>query len=472
MAMVSPSEASLRGGVTTTPQELQKRLVSEIAAEQDGHLVMAWASQNRNTSFPFTNSALQVPVRNAWAFKRLKWHPACPEDIKRVTMTCVTKDALHSQQEEAAKLRILVGDDQLDVLEALRLLLKGAGYQSVLVDSPQAVLRAARADSFDLILMDLNYARDTTSGAEGLDLLSSLEAQDNAAPVIVMTAWGNVELAVEAMRRGACDFVQKPWDNARLLGTIRKQAEAASERAKTKRRVASELEIARNVQQKLFPHQSRRLATIDYAGQCVPAREVSGDYYDFLDVSENGLGFVLADVSGKGVAAALLMANLQACFRSQSREALVHPASMLRAVNKLFYESTSPEHFATLFFAVYDDRNRRLCYVNCGHLPPFLNRANGTLERLQPTATVLGVFSNWTCEEQTVDLHPGDTLVLFTDGVTEAGVENDQEFGEDGLLATIQANQGKNAEALVNEIISAVEGETLDDVTVVAIRAV
>src|SRR5271166_5603521 len=121
-------------------------------------------------------------------------------------MTAVTNDPLLRDQDEGRGLRILVGDDQPDVLEALRLLLKGAGYDSVLVDSPQALLRAARAEPFDLILMDLNYARDTTSGAEGLDLLSSLEEQQNVAPIIVMTAWGNVELAVEAMRRGACDF--------------------------------------------------------------------------------------------------------------------------------------------------------------------------------------------------------------------------------------------------------------------------
>jgi len=387
-------------------------------------------------------------------------------------MSCVTKDVLRSIEQEAARLRILVGDDQPDVLEALRLLLKGAGYQSVLVDSPQAVLRAARAESFDLILMDLNYARDTTSGAEGLDLLSNLEAQDNAAPVIVMTAWGNVDLAVEAMRRGACDFVQKPWDNARLLATIQKQSEAGSERAKTKRRVATELEIARNVQQKLFPHQSRRLATIDYAGQCIPAREVSGDYYDFLDAGDGALGFVLADVSGKGVAAALLMANLQACFRSQSREALMQPASTLRTVNKLFHESTSPEHFATLFFGMYDDRTRRLRYANCGHVPPFLMRASGAVDRLEPTATVLGVFSNCSCEEGTVELCSGDTLVMFTDGVTEAGVENEREFGEDGLLAAIRASKGCSAEGLMNQIIGAVRGETHDDVTVVAVRAV
>ena len=387
-------------------------------------------------------------------------------------MVCVTKEALGSQQQEAVKLRILVGDDQLDVLEALRLLLKGAGYQSVLVDSPQAVLRAARAEPFDLILMDLNYARDTTSGAEGLDLLSSLEEQDNAAPISVMTAWSNVELAVEAMRRGACDFVQKPWDNTRLLATIGKQAAVASARAKSKRRVSSELEIARNVQQKLFPHQSRRLAGIDYAGQCVPAREVSGDYYDFLEIGTNGLGFVLADVSGKGVAAALLMANLQACFRSQSQEALLHPASMLGAVNKLFYESTPPEHFATLFFGHYDDGNKRLRYANCGHLPPVLLRADGTVERLSPTATVLGVFSNWTCEECTVDLRTGDTLVLFTDGVTEAGIESDQEFGEDGVVAVMRANRDGDGEALVCAILGAVAGDKEDEVTVFVVRVI
>ena len=379
------------------------------------------------------------------------------------------KEETPSTHQESTSLRILVGDDQADVLEALRLLLKGEGFQSVLVDSPQAVLRAANSQPFDLILMDLNYARDTTSGAEGLDLLSNLEKQDNAAPIVVMTAWGSVDLAVEAMRRGAVDFIQKPWDNTRLLGTIRKQAHQASERARNERQVKSELEIARNVQQKLFPHQTRQLNTIDYAGHCVPAREVSGDYYDFLDVGDGGLGFVLADVSGKGVAAALLMANLQACFRSQSQESLRKPASMLRSVNKLFYESTPPEHFATLFFAHYDEPTRRLRYANCGHLPPFLVRAGGDVERLPSTATVLGVFSNWTSDEQTVDLGPGDTLVLFSDGITEAGIESGAEFGEDGLLTAIQSQSGASAEVLVKYVIDAVAGEKQDDVTVVAI---
>jgi len=213
------------------------------------------------------------------------------------------------------------------------------------------------------------------------------------------------------------------------------------------------------------------LKTLDYAGRCLPAREVSGDYYDFLDADEDGLGCVLADVSGKGVAAALLMANLQACFRSQPREALRRPAEILRAVNKLFCESTPPEHFATLFFGHYDDRSRRLSYTNCGHLPPLLVRADGSVERLGPTATVIGVFKDWTSEERSVDLHTGDTLVLFTDGVTEAGVDSGAEFGEAGLLALIQAARGDGVEALVDRIVMAVAGERHDDVTAVALRA-
>src|SRR2546422_8040602 len=121
--------------------------------------------------------------------------------------------------------RILIADDQVDVLEALRLLLKGEGYRTETVNSPVKVLAALEEGEFDVVLMDLNYARDTTSGQEGLDLLARIQALDGALPVVVMTAWANVELAVEAMRRGARDFIQKPWDNARLAAIIRNQVE-------------------------------------------------------------------------------------------------------------------------------------------------------------------------------------------------------------------------------------------------------
>jgi sigma-B regulation protein RsbU (phosphoserine phosphatase) len=365
--------------------------------------------------------------------------------------------------------RILVCDDQPDVLEALRLLLKGQGWQAVTADSPSGLLQAARTGSFDLILSDLNYTRDTTSGQEGMDLLASLEAQGNTAPVIVMTAWGNVDLAVEAMRRGACDFVQKPWDNNRLLTTIRKQAEQV-------RKSKNELEIAANVQQKLFPRRLHRLSSLDYSGTCVPAREVGGDYYDFLEIDEHKIGFVLGDVSGKGVPAALLMANLQACFRSQEPRALEHPAQLLRAVNRHFYESTTADRFATLVFALYDDTTRSIRYVNCAHCPPIVLRSSGETELLPPTATMLGAFSRWDCTEAETQLRAGDTLLLYSDGVTEAGADSGDEFGEERLIHALRVNQRQPAELLVQAIVHDVNeysgAARSDDVTVVALRGI
>jgi DNA-binding NtrC family response regulator len=129
------------------------------------------------------------------------------------------------KRHESGAPKVLIADDQPDVLEALRLLLKGEGYQIKTVNSPAAIMQAMEDEDFDVLLMDLNYARDTTSGQEGLDLLTRIQALDNSLPVVVMTAWGSVDLAVEAMRRGARDFIQKPWDNARLLSILSTQVE-------------------------------------------------------------------------------------------------------------------------------------------------------------------------------------------------------------------------------------------------------
>ena len=370
---------------------------------------------------------------------------------------------------QAKPLRVLVCDDQPDVLEALRLLLKGQGWQAVTADSPDGLMRAVRAEPFDLILVDLNYTRDTTSGAEGMDLLAHLEEQGNHTPVMVMTAWSSFDLAVEAMRRGACDFIQKPWDNERLVAAIRKQAES-------ERRRKSELEIAANVQQKLFPRQLRLMRTLDYAGQCLAAREVGGDYYDFLDLADGTLGFVLADVSGKGVPAALLMANLQASFRNQPPGALLRPAEVLRAVNRHFFESTAAERFATLFFGIYDDCTRRVRYVNCAHVPPLLVRAGGTIEQLPGTATMLGAFARWNCHEAATDLGPGDTLVLYSDGVTEAGIDQGEEFGEDRLARVLREVAALPAAEVTRRVVEEVSRfggvARTDDITVVALRGV
>src|SRR5215469_2339588 len=152
-------------------------------------------------------------------------------------MLMTATETIESETPRARPYRVLVCDDEPDVLEAMRLLLKGEGYEVTTVHSPRSLLRAANSNNFDLILADLNYTRDTTSGEEGLDLLAGLGAKDSTTPIIVMTAWGSTDLAVEAMRRGASNFIQKPWDNRRVLALVR-------EEARSRRRGESELEIA------------------------------------------------------------------------------------------------------------------------------------------------------------------------------------------------------------------------------------
>jgi sigma-B regulation protein RsbU (phosphoserine phosphatase) len=378
--------------------------------------------------------------------------------------------------------RILVADDQPDVLTALRLLLKVQGFESVAASSPEGVLRALDEQDFDVLLMDLNYTRDTTSGKEGLDLLERLKAMDQAPPVVVMTAWGSIELAVEAMRRGARDFVPKPWENQRLVATLKEHAAARREASSSRGlngvadRAADEIRIAGQVQRKLFPHKTPHLQTLEYSAQCRQAGPVGGDYYDFLDLGPGRLGLVLADVSGKGVAAALLMANLQASLRSRGAQAWDDLAGVIRSVNELFCESTERERYATLFFGCYDDSTRTLRYVNCGHYPPVVVRAGEGLARLDSTATVLGLFDSVEVAVGHVELETGDLLAIFSDGVIEARGRDGEEFGEERLVRLLRRNQGRETSeipaALSDSLLSYAAFGQEDDLTLVVARVV
>jgi sigma-B regulation protein RsbU (phosphoserine phosphatase) len=374
------------------------------------------------------------------------------------------------------KHRILISDDQHDILTALSLLLKLSNYSIETADSPADAFTAAQSGNYDLILMDLNYSRDTTSGQEGLDLLASLRDHGTKIPIVVMTAWGNVELAVEAMRLGASDFIQKPWDNQRLLATVQKQIERAESERLRLSQTRTELEIARHVQQKLLPQQSVALSHLEYAATCVPARDVGGDYYDFFALGPGRIGGLLADVSGKGVAAAMLMANLQACFHSQLDTGPKDPTQMLATINRLFYASSPPEQYATLFYFEFDDADRTLRYVNCGHLAPAIFRAGGSIERLQATATVIGLFPQCPCECSEVVLGEKDVVLLFTDGVTDFLDENGIEFGDDRFLDAAQSAKAltpKSALSHVVERLSAARNgnEQFDDQTLVWLKA-
>jgi sigma-B regulation protein RsbU (phosphoserine phosphatase) len=251
-------------------------------------------------------------------------------------------------------------------------------------------------------------------------------------------------------------------------------AENIAERLQVERAVSQEMEIARQVQRKLFPQRLPQVKTLEYAGGCNQARAVGGDYYDFVQLGPDRVGLVLADVAGKGMSAALLMANLQASIRSQYSVASENLPQILESVNRLFYENTESNRYTTLFAGSYDDGTRRLRYVNCGHNPPLVLRRDGSVERLSATATVLGLFEQWQCSMNEVQLQPGDLLVLYSDGVTEASNEREEEFGESRLIQVLEANRDLETSALLTKLLEDVHtfsaGRQSDDVTAIVAR--
>jgi serine phosphatase RsbU (regulator of sigma subunit) len=265
-----------------------------------------------------------------------------------------------------------------------------------------------------------------------------------------LVSFDEVTLAVEAQRRNV------------------------AEKLEVEKRAARELEIAKEVQARLFPQKSPIIPSLDYAGICIQARQVGGDYYDFLDLGPQRLGLVIGDVVGKGIAAALLMANLQANLRSQCAIALDRPQDVLRAVNRLFCENTPVGGFATLFFAEFEQETGRLRYVNCGHLCGLILRGNDAVERLDATGTVLGLFEDWDCEMGERRICSGDTLALYTDGITEAFNNAEEEFGEERLVAALRKHGACCSRELLEAIVDEVRGfsprEQRDDITMIVAK--
>jgi serine phosphatase RsbU (regulator of sigma subunit)/catechol 2,3-dioxygenase-like lactoylglutathione lyase family enzyme len=256
-----------------------------------------------------------------------------------------------------------------------------------------------------------------------------------------------------------------------LTHAMEAQRRTIAAKQEAERRTAHELEIAKNVQSRLFPQTLPPLSTLEYAGVCIQARQVGGDYYDFLDLGQNRLGFVIADISGKGIAAALLMANLQANLRSLCAIARHQTDHLLRSVNQLFCENTTDGAFATLFFGEYDDATRVLRFANCGHLPALLLRTDNSVAHLDATATVLGIFKKWDCEVGECQLAPGDIFALYTDGITESFDHDGEEFGESRLIDSIRRHSTHSPRtalaSIVDEVLRFSPQEQHDDITLI-----
>ena len=374
----------------------------------------------------------------------------------------------------AVQSRILIADDQPDLIDALRLLLKGEGILVEAANSPDAALTALKNRPFDLVLMDLNYTGDTTSGREGIDLLSRIQAVDSTIPVVVMTGWGSVDLAVEAMRRGVRDFVQKPWDNQSLMSTLRTEIEQGRERRQHALGKRRELDEAQRIQRQLLPMTMPNVDGFEIAASWQPACGVGGDCFDAIAFAPGRLGLSIADVVGKGVPAALLMSNLQAAVRAFATDA-AQPQELCEQVNRILCGHIAEGRFISFFYCVADADVGALTYTNAGHYPPVLIRANGAIERLAAGGAVLGVFPDALYQQGRVTVARGDRLVLFTDGITEARNAQDEEFGEDRLVALASAHRTCSAPALQARLFDAVTaftgGRFQDDATLIVIAA-
>ncbi|MFZ0590673.1 MAG: SpoIIE family protein phosphatase [Bryobacteraceae bacterium] len=283
-------------------------------------------------------------------------------------------------------------------------------------------------------------------------------------------AWGGIVTSFEDVDGNS--FGLAGFDEVTLEVEARRRELA--QKLETERRAAQELEIAKQVQARLFPQTRPACQTLDYAGICIQAREVGGDYYDFLDLGHERLGLVIGDISGKGIAGALLMANLQANLRSQVAIALDQPQRLLRSVNQLFYDNTADNSYATLFFAEYNRETRRLRYANCGHPSALLLRSDDSLERLESTSTVLGLFNGWDCLMEECQLFVGDTLAIYTDGVTESFNGRGEEFGEQRLVESLRRCRELSSRDLLRSIVDDVQQfspeEQHDDITLIVAK--
>ncbi len=239
-------------------------------------------------------------------------------------------------------------------------------------------------------------------------------------------------------------------------------------------RLLREVARARNVQNRLFPQSTPPLVTLDYCGHCVEARTVGGDYYDFLPMAPGEIGLVLADVSGKGIAASLLMANFHGGLHAHSATAGGDLRRILASVNGQVYRHTDADRYISVFLAVYSDATRTVRYVNCGHGPALWLSANGESKWLEPTATVIGMFPEWDGSEAQVQLATGDIIAIYSDGITETTGDTGEEFGQERLARSLSANRSRTAAELLKAVESEVEqfrvGDQHDDETLVIAR--
>jgi phosphoserine phosphatase RsbU/P len=287
-----------------------------------------------------------------------------------------------------------------------------------------------------------------------------------------MTGWGSIETAVEAMRRGARTFVHKPWENATLTATVKRELDEGVAQRRADASASRELEHAQRIQRALLPSPLPAIDGCEMAALWQPASAFGGDCYDVLRFSDTRFGLSIADVAGKGLPAAFLMSNLQASVRALATDE-ARPEDVTRQVNRALCRHTPLDRFVTFFYATLDTVEKRLVCCNAGHNPPILVHADGSVSRPLAGGTVLGVFDDAAYAQAEIALRSGDRLVLFTDGITEAEGTDGEEYGDDRLVETVIRHRHESAQRLLQAVFCDVNTRTggafRDDATLISV---
>jgi serine phosphatase RsbU (regulator of sigma subunit) len=361
---------------------------------------------------------------------------------------------------------ILIAEDQEYVREALAMLLRGQGYSVQLCASPNEAITAAQQRTPDVALLDMNYQRDSTSGIEGLDLIQRLRQMDGTVPIIALTAWGNVDLAVSAMKHGASDFIEKPWRNDALLEKVHSLRQRGQQVRSSQRISEFERNDAHELQTRIVPQRHLKTEGIEIFGDSIPAGVVGGDYFGVWQPMAGALHFCVADVSGKGTPGAMIAAMLYASVSTLSSSSN-SPELILGEVETILRNQLGEGHYVTMLYGVLDLKTRVLQFVNAGHCPPILRHVDGSIQSLAPTRPVLGLALDETFRPERLRLASGDRLLLYTDGVTEAANGAGEEFGAERLSKILDGSERlpEQWRTIMESVRNHANGNLADDAT-------
>jgi phosphoserine phosphatase RsbU/P len=380
--------------------------------------------------------------------------------------------------------RILVVDDepdlQLMISQKFRKQVRDKElYFTFATSGVEALRKLQENGDMDVVLTDINMPE-----MDGLTLLTKLNEQYPLLKAVIVSAYGDMANIRMALNRGAFDFVTKPIDFDDLEATLKKTiSEALTFKQAVKDRdqlvtIQQELEVARKIQQSIVPRRFPPFPDrkeFEIHATMIPAQNVGGDFYDFFLIDDGRLGFVIGDVAGKGVPAALFMAVSKTLLKATALKGLP-PEECLQQVNRILYMESVAAMFVTIFYGILDTRSGELHYCNGGHNPPYLLRADGQIEALELTGGIaLGAMKNSVYKAKQITLQSGDGIFLFTDGVTEAMDRHSELFSEARLEENLKGKAGVSLPQLIESVIAAINvyasgAPQADDITTLALR--